>query len=139
MNFFQWQEYGYKDKAQEAKRRQLEISAHRHNGNSCEQRVEHKKRTTAWSQQANRRDEKLKRREKKARKAQWLRTQGKSGVPESENRIAGRTKRARTQNACDPDSDGEWEELAREEKMAKKLRRGDIDQVAFDREFGCDE
>ena len=135
MNSFQWQEYGYKDKAQEAKRRQLEISAHHHKGNSCEQGAEQKKRTAAWSQQANRKDEKQKRKEKKVRKAQWLRTQGKSGVLE----IAGRTKRARTENACDPDSDGEWEELAREEKMAKKLRRGDIDQVAFDREFGCDE
>ena len=95
----------------------------------------HKKENSSWSRQNNRKEEKLKRKEKRVRKAKWLREQG--GKNASDLAID-RTKRARAENVCNPDADDEWEELAREEKMAKKLRRGDIDQGVFDREFGGD-
>jgi ATP-dependent RNA helicase DDX55/SPB4 len=43
-----------------------------------------------------------------------------------------KSKRDRT----DADDEGDdWEELAREEKMAKKMRKGDISREAFDEEF----
>ena len=39
-------------------------------------------------------------------------------------------------SSSDDDTDGDdWEELAREERMAKKLKRGDISQTDFDNEF----
>jgi ATP-dependent RNA helicase DDX55/SPB4 len=94
---------------------------------------EQKKRNSSWSQQNNRKEERLKRKEKKVRKAKWLREQGKKDVPDM---AIDKKKRSRTGTICNSDSDDEWEELAREEKMAKKLRRGEIDQAAFDREFG---
>lgn len=69
--------------------------------------------------------EKEKRKEKKDRKRKWLKTQ--------EQQIE--------ENAETGDGDGDegagddWDELAREERMAKKLKKGDITQGDFDMEF----
>ena len=41
----------------------------------------------------------------------------------------------RTREADDADED-EWEELAREERMAKKVRKGEVSQGEFDLAFG---
>lgn len=45
-------------------------------------------------------------------------------------------KRGRTaQSESDGEDGNDWEELAREERMAKKVRRGDVSQGNFDKEF----
>jgi ATP-dependent RNA helicase DDX55/SPB4 len=41
-----------------------------------------------------------------------------------------------TSNGEDSDDGSDWEELAREERMAKKVKRGEVSQKAFDAEFG---
>ena len=34
------------------------------------------------------------------------------------------------------EDDDDWDDLAREERMAKKVRKGEVSQKAFDAEFG---
>ena len=35
----------------------------------------------------------------------------------------------------DGDGEDDWAELAREERMAKKVKRGEVTELAFDAEF----
>jgi ATP-dependent RNA helicase DDX55/SPB4 len=90
------------------------------------QRADKKKLNSAWSQQVGRREEKTQRKEKKDRKKKWLKTQSASREEKAKEPDA---KRVRVE------SDDDWAELAREERMAKKVRRGDITQQVFDQEF----
>ncbi len=74
--------------------------------------------------------EKDKRREKKDRKKAWM----KSQVAEDAKGAEGETlKRSRADS--DAGEDDDWEELAREERMAKKVKKGVISQGDFDLEF----
>jgi len=48
----------------------------------------------------------------------------------------GKRQREESAEAIGSDNDmDDWDELAREEKMAKRLRKGDISQKDFDAEF----
>lgn len=91
-------------------------------------RAEQKKTNSSWSRQDGRREERDKRKEKKERKKQWEKAQEKP-VPEADRA----SKRSRSPENVDAADD--WEELAREERMAKKVKRGDVSQGAFDTEF----
>ena len=95
-------------------------------------RAEKKQLNSAWSTQVQRKQEKEKRKEKKDRKKKWLKAQPAPEV------VAGGEqglKRARTPEDDSEDDGEDWAELAREERMAKKVRKGDITQRMFDEQF----
>jgi ATP-dependent RNA helicase DDX55/SPB4 len=94
------------------------------------ERSQRRKINAAWSKQTDRKEESQKRKEKKSRKREWLREQGTDKKAEN-------SKQAQTvsEGVAGSEGDDEWALLAREERMAKKLRRGDISQHAFDEEF----
>ena len=94
------------------------------------EKTEKKKRNAAWSEQVSRQEERQKRRDKKAKKKQWLKTQAELGE-EQTTKPGDSSKRQRVEE----NDEGSWEELAREERMAKKLKRGEITQKEFDAEF----
>lgn len=128
-NIFQWDRFGYADKAQEAKR----IAAKATSGVKETEREknklakeEKKKRNTAWSEKASKKEERERRRDKKTKKKQWLKTQVMSA-----NEQTTCPKRPRAEE----DSEDTWEQLAKEERMAKKLKKGEITQKEFDAEF----
>ena len=91
------------------------------------ERAEKKQQNSAWSHQVARKEEKERRKEKKDRKKKWLKSQ-----PSTEDDDKS-LKRGRT--PVNEDEGDDWEELAREERMAKKVRQGNITQGAFDRQF----
>jgi ATP-dependent RNA helicase DDX55/SPB4 len=94
---------------------------------------EKRKRNSAWSEHTVKREERDKRREKRVRKKKWLHAQApKPSHSEGE----GLRERVQIHNEDDSKVDEDWADLAREERMAKKVKRGDISQKTFDAEFG---
>lgn len=124
-----WDSYCYADKAQEAKRVE-EDSKKAVVKHDSETRAAKRKRNAAWSQQADDKEDKDKRRTQKARKRQWLKSQN---VVSGDSKGALQTSRARVEESGGED---DWDELAREERLAKKLRKGTVSQNEFDQEFG---
>ena len=90
-------------------------------------RTEQKQKNAAWSKELNRKVEKERRREKKVKKREWM------------NSVEGAAIESKTDGKSSKDSSGDedddWDELAREERMAKKVKRGKLDANAFDAEF----
>ncbi|EAU84793.2 ATP-dependent rRNA helicase spb4 [Coprinopsis cinerea okayama7 len=133
-----WDEYSYSDPAQESKRLQtLQTSksaeAKEEKQRQARERAMKKKASAPWSEQAGRKDEKAKRREKKIAKRKWLKAQDSSAA------AAGAKRPREGGDASDDGGDGDgddWDELAREERMAKKVKKGEIPQKVFDAEFG---
>ncbi|KAI0807622.1 DEAD-domain-containing protein [Fomes fomentarius] len=126
-----WDTYAYLDTAQEAKRL-AEASKPSPSGEDIQRSKEERaaKQTTngAWSNKVRKQEEKEKRREKKDRKKKWEKAQAKSAVE------AG-TKRNR-ENGDEHEVEGDdWEDLAREERMAKRVKKGQLTQNEFDAEF----
>lgn len=136
-NTIQWSSYAYADKAQEAKRlatlaTKSAEKIEKEQEQRRIQRADQKKANASWSEKAGKRDEREVRKEKKKRKKQWLKTQSTSEVAQKD------LKRARNddEDVADSNDEEDWSEIAREERMAKKVRRGDISRKAFDAEFG---
>jgi ATP-dependent RNA helicase DDX55/SPB4 len=124
---FQWEQYAYIDKAQEAKRRAATTSTDIQN-DTANAKIHSAKRLSnlSWSGQVARKDARQVRKEKRVRKRKWLESKDQS------------TANANVTLKTTPDVKGvdeEWDELAREERMAKKVRRGDLSQEDFDKEF----
>lgn len=95
------------------------------------QRAQQKKLNAAWSNDTTRKEERDKRKEKKERKKKWEKMQRQAATEEDKG-----GKRARSPSVAVDDNDGDdWDELAREERMAKKVKKGDVSQGEFDREF----
>jgi ATP-dependent RNA helicase DDX55/SPB4 len=78
-------------------------------------------RVKAWSEQSDAKDRKLERKLKKERKREYLKRQREDA--------ANNEKEAAMQ---DDNEDDDWDELAKEERMAKKLKKGKINQMDFD-------
>ena len=95
-------------------------------------RAEQKQKNSAWSKEANRKTEKERRREKKARKREWQKAAsgGAQTKLSSQNSSQGKGKRAKG-----GEDEDDWDELAREERMAKKVKKGTLDANVFDAEF----
>ncbi|KAF7971110.1 hypothetical protein HWV62_7178 [Athelia sp. TMB] len=131
-----WDHFAYADKAQEAKRLAAGAAEATLRADEKEKRradrAEKKQLNSAWSTQVQRKQDKEKRKEKKDRKKKWLKTQ-----PTLEAVAGGEQglKRARTPEEDSEDDGEDWAELAREERMAKKVRKGDITQRIFDEQF----
>ena len=137
-SLWQWGTYSYVDKAQEAKRLADLSKA----GPSAEevkkrkaQREEKQKTNAAWSDKTRKREGREIRREKKDRKKQWEKAQvnggagmGKVGAKRESGDI--------NHESGEGDEEDDWDELAREERMAKRVKKGHLSQTEFDTEFG---
>lgn len=96
-------------------------------------RAEKKKLNSAWSEKVVKKEEREKRKEKRSAKRKWLKTQTVEAVLPGDQT----QKRARSEDdGGEQDDSDDWDELAREERMAKKVKKGDINQRTFDAEFG---
>ncbi|KAH7929467.1 DEAD-domain-containing protein [Leucogyrophana mollusca] len=120
-----WDTFAYADKAQEAKRLQEGPAKKAENKETPEVRAAKRKRNTAWSQQADSQQEKEKRKEKKDRKRKWLKSQKDSNDATTKE----------SSGDAEVDAEDDWDELAREERLAKKVRKGTAAQRDFDQEF----
>ncbi|KAG7449196.1 DEAD-domain-containing protein [Guyanagaster necrorhizus] len=121
-----WDTYAYLDAAQEAKRlseaAKPKASEEEHKKKK-ELNEQKRKAKAAWSNKAVKQEEKERRREKRMKKKEWEKAQ--------------QNDRKRQRQIEDEKEDGEdWAELVKEERMAKKVKRGDITQKDFDVEFG---
>ncbi|EJF66036.1 DEAD-domain-containing protein [Dichomitus squalens LYAD-421 SS1] len=130
-----WNSYSYADKAQEAKRL-AESAKPVPSAEEVEQRkglrAEKRKANTSWSDKMRRKEEREKRREKKDRKRKWERA----------NQAHAGTKRGLGdidmdgEKGNDEDGGDDWDALAREERLAKRVKKGQLSQTEFDAEFG---
>lgn len=75
-------------------------------------------------------EEKLKRKEKKDKRREWLK---QSMAEKAVGEKRGRAESIGAEGGADED---DWDDLAREERMAKKVKKGLVSQDAFDGEFG---
>lgn len=128
----QWNAYAYADKAQEAKRRESECKKTEAQKKASETRALKRKRNTPWSQQTVNKEEKNKRKLKKDRKRQWL----KSQATVNHNAMTPVKSQSAEDSRDDGDGGDDWDELAKEERLAKKVRKGTATQQVFDAEFG---
>ena len=96
------------------------------------ERLAKKKANVAWSSQTFKKETREKRKEIKARKKKWLRSRPPQ-PPSSGSAIP--QKRGLEADDEDEDDEDDWADLAREERMAKKVRKGDVTQLEFDAEF----
>ncbi|KAG6836515.1 hypothetical protein H0H93_007192 [Arthromyces matolae] len=128
-----WDTFSYADKAREMKRLTAKTEEHSQNKEEHRKvRAQKAKSNVAWSAQTQKKEAKELRKEKRTRKKKWLQSQI------AEPSAVGSVKREREGDDSDIDEGDEWDELAREERMAKKVKRGAIKQQAFDAEFGMD-
>ncbi|KAI0818534.1 DEAD-domain-containing protein [Irpex lacteus] len=132
-----WSSYAYIDKAKEAARlaeleKQIVMADEEKEKRKQrqKQRNEQKKTNIAWSHKLTKREEREKRKEKKERKKKWERAQ----QAEEQATASGSAKRGRD-SSDDGDDGDDWAELAKEERMAKKLKKGEISQTEFDSQF----
>ncbi|KAF8238700.1 DEAD-domain-containing protein [Tricholoma matsutake] len=127
-----WSSFAYADKAKEAKRVSASAACADDEKERIAVRRETKKRNSAWSEKTAKREERDNRKEKRRRRKKWLQAQ----APEP-SRPEGEGLRKRVHGEDDSELEGDdWAALAREERMAKKVKRGDISQKMFDAEFG---
>ncbi|KIJ70539.1 hypothetical protein HYDPIDRAFT_23639 [Hydnomerulius pinastri MD-312] len=125
-----WDAYAYADKAQEAKRvedrpeKEKEASKGKE---SAEVRAAKRKRNAAWSQQVDNKEERESRKLKRERKRQWLKAQASTGTAQGAER---------REEGDSEDEEDDWDELAKEERLAKKVRKGAATQKEFDAAFG---
>ncbi|KAH9482660.1 ATP-dependent rRNA helicase SPB4 [Psilocybe cubensis] len=132
-----WDCYAYANQAQETKRqRELADAATAKETGEKEHRhsdyIRQKKKNAAWSMKASKEEEREKRRDKRKAKKKWERAREVAPVMSIEGHTAGKRPHEDIQVGDEAD---DWAELAREEKMAKRLRQGTISQKDFDAEF----
>jgi ATP-dependent RNA helicase DDX55/SPB4 len=135
----QWDDFKYIDQAQEIKRVAAAAEAKEEAKlEKARRQLEHsekKKKNAAWSEKLGKRQEKEKRRGKRIVKKNWLKSQEVHAMG-SESLLGKRQRNGSNEDTDAPNDNDDWAELAHEEKMAKRLRKGDISQKDFDAEFG---
>lgn len=141
-----WEEYAYKDEKQEVKRR-VEGKKRKEEGEERKDRKRRKVVEVPWSVQVARKEGKVKRKEKKIAKRIWLNTQKKAGAEGTEEGAngsedgvseaegGGKEPGGREESGGEEEAE-DWKELEREERAAKKARRGGAAQVALEADFG---
>jgi ATP-dependent RNA helicase DDX55/SPB4 len=83
-----------------------------------------------WSSRTFRRDVRDKR-ERKAKKRRWAKSQQSAVV----TRFCSPSEGEREADNEDEGDEDDWAEIAREERMAKEVKRGETSQLEFDAEF----
>ena len=96
------------------------------------ERLVKQKANVAWSSQTLKRETRDKRKVKKVKRKQWLKSQQPQPSPSAS---AVPQKRGLEADDEEEEEEDDWAELAREERMAKKAKKGEITQVEFDAEF----
>lgn len=96
------------------------------------QRLAKKKANVAWSDQTFQKETREKRKEKKVKKKQWVKSQ--QSQPSSSGSVIPQ-KRGLEADDEDGNNEDDWAELAREERMVKKVKKGGLTQLEFDAEF----
>lgn len=96
------------------------------------ERLAKKKANIAWSSQTLKKETRDKRQEMKGKKKQWLKSQ-QSQPPSSASTVP--QKRGLEADDESEDDEDDWAELAREERMAKKVKKGEVTHLEFDAEF----
>ena len=134
-----WDSFSYADPGQEAKRLaaldKVRTEKAERDKDAPRSDIVTKKRNTAWSHQAERKADRERRRDKKKLKKKWLASQAASDETPKEQ-IIGKRHREEPDEMADAGTDiDDWRELAREEKMAKRVRKGLVSQKEFDDEF----
>lgn len=120
--FEQWKIYAYLDKSREKKRLEELSSANIAKAEvkmkeDSSKRLEQMKKNTAWSEKVTAKGERDKRRGKKAKKRTWLKTNAGTSAQSEHAPLEDEDE--------DADADAEWEELAKEERVAKKRKQED--------------
>ncbi|ORX42181.1 DEAD-domain-containing protein [Hesseltinella vesiculosa] len=110
-----WDAYAYADKNREAKRLR-----EKEKGKKFEPK-KHKK-TVAWSNKIEAKERKVERKIKKDRKKDFLKRQHDDVSKDQQQ---------------DDDDGDDWDDLAQEERLAKKLRKGKISKTQFDSMTGA--
>ncbi|KAK7023996.1 RNA helicase [Favolaschia claudopus] len=123
-----WNSFAYLDKAQEAKRQAEGVAAATVLDAEREkrrvERAEKQKTNQAWSDKVVKKEGREKRREKKDKKRKWQKTQAAGNkVKDDEHGEHGQHGEL---GEREDGGDDDWDELAREERMAKKMRKGEI-------------
>lgn len=135
-NAFQWNTYAYVDRTREAHRLQAAetantVEAKEKRALERNMRVDQKEKNAAWSKETNRRTEKGRRKEKKVRKREWQKgLEAADGDAQTNPLSQGKRQKGESDEEGD-----DWDELAREERLAKKVKKGTLDASAFDAEF----
>ncbi|KAG1177947.1 hypothetical protein G6F70_001229 [Rhizopus microsporus] len=110
-----WNSYKYSDKMREAKR-QREMTEQKE-----KPQIQLKKKSVAWSEKIEAKERKSIRKEKKQKKREYLKR-----MKEEEE--------AKKKRALEDEED-DWEELAKEERLFKKVKKGQLDRNTFDDMF----
>jgi ATP-dependent RNA helicase DDX55/SPB4 len=135
-----WDAFKYADQAQEAKRVAAAIKAKEGAKSEKERRQlensRKKKRNAAWSEKLGKKQERESRRGKRISKKKWLKAQEAVPGIGSETLLGKRQRDDSNEDFDGANDNDDWAELAREEKMAKRLRNGGVSQKDFDAEFG---
>jgi len=136
----QWDAFKYADQAQEAKRvatlMEIKEGAKSEKERRQLENSGKKKRKAAWSEKFEKKQERETRRGKRISKKKWLKTQEAVLGIGSETLLGKRQRDGSNERMDGANDNDDWVELAREEKMAKRLRRGGVSQKDFDAEFG---
>ncbi|OJT07859.1 ATP-dependent rRNA helicase SPB4 [Trametes pubescens] len=132
-----WNTFAYVDKAQETKRLAEAAAKATPTAEDIERRkaanAEKQKLNSAWSDKMKQREERDKRKEKKDRKKKWLKAQeaADTATPDQTG-----SKRGLEDVSGESGGEGDdWAELAREERLAKRVKKGHLSQSRFDAEF----
>ena len=124
-----WDGYAYADAAKETKRSSVaENTEHKFDLKS--RAADKKRKNSAWSTQKEKKEEKQRRLEKKVLKKKWLASKNADSTAERLAEKRGLDEVDRTGDFDD------WEDLAREERLAKRVRKGTVSQQEFNEEFG---
>lgn len=134
MFFWKWDTYAFADKGRE-KQRQAEMAKKSAEAAAMTSSAVHKRKrgppptSQAWSLKVEAKEKREVRREKRAAKGAYLKSQRalQADVVESSGNV---------DNKNDTD---DADHLAEEERAAKKVRRGKLAQEDFDNAFGGDE
>ncbi|KAF8165322.1 DEAD-domain-containing protein [Crassisporium funariophilum] len=135
-----WDSFQYSDPAQEAKRvaalAEAAALASGERERRQSERAGKKKKNTAWSAKVEKQEEREKRRGKRKLKKKWLKSQ-EVAASTADDTVPGKRQRddEADDNGSKEDMD-DWAELAREERMVKRVRKGEVSQKDFDAEFG---
>jgi len=156
--------YKYQDKQKEAvrvkklaeykaKQEQKEKEAALNGGNNNDKKRKPINKASAWSEKQEAKERKMDRQLKKQRKRDYLKRLANGEIKEGEGKKAGdneddddddekgekENKDKKMDLGSDDDGEDEedsWEALAREERLAKKVKKGKLSSKEFDKEVG---
>ncbi|KDQ10086.1 hypothetical protein BOTBODRAFT_36513 [Botryobasidium botryosum FD-172 SS1] len=149
-----WDSYAFANKVLEKQRLEAQEKAAATRAQTEAAKVEErlkrrelKKMNSSWSDKKKSREARDLRKEKKGRKREWLKKHGmsvdvgegegaESAKDGGENQAGGDERGVRMEDDdVDEEAQEEWEELAREAKMAKRLKKGTVHELEVNEMF----